>query len=44
MLNAEDSSNIVLGSSASELFRSIAGAYAHTLQPGDEIIVCEWHV
>lgn len=42
MLNAEDASNIVLGSSASGLFRSIAAAYARTLRPGDEVIVCEW--
>lgn len=44
MLNAEGPSNVVLGSSASELFRSIAAAYARTLKPGDEIIVCEWLV
>jgi selenocysteine lyase/cysteine desulfurase len=37
-----NSENIIFGSSASMLLRIVAVAYSQLLQPGDEIVVCDW--
>ncbi|MGF1461199.1 MAG: cysteine desulfurase-like protein [Leptolyngbyaceae cyanobacterium] len=39
LINAPDPSTVVLGASASALFRMLAYCFGQTLQPGDEIIV-----
>ena len=42
ILGVQGTGQVVLGGSTSALLRSLASAYADKLEPGDEVVVCEW--
>jgi cysteine desulfurase family protein (TIGR01976 family) len=41
MVNAADPGEVILGPSTSALFRMLAGCFARTFQPGDEVVVTD---